>query len=205
MSWSNKKVLFIFLGFGLVLLFGGTGLIYSADLARQKPLDDGVRFPVLIGHMGTSEALERPAVAFDHDKHTKALKQANKADCKVCHIVEDKDDRLVEKKVQVFRFPKLPYDAKDKESIRDAYHAGCGNCHSGMAAEGKKTGPDIGLCGNCHVRKPMAPLITWAWQPIFNYDRHNRHLMALEKSGITKDKTCAECHHIFDEKHKRLL
>ncbi len=203
MSWSKKRVLFIFLGFCLVLLFGVTGFVYSGEPAEQSP-GDGVRLPLLIGHMGISEALERPEVAFDHDRHTKALKHAKKADCKVCHIVEEKDDRLVEKKVQIFGFPKFPYNAKDRKSIRDAYHAGCGNCHSKMTAEGKKTGPDIGLCGKCHVRKPLVRKVTWGWQPIFNYDRHNRHLNVLEKTGIARDKTCAECHHIFDEKQKKL-
>ena len=82
MSWSNKRILFIILGFCLVLLIGRTGLIYSGEPAKQDPRDGG-RLPVLIGHTGSSDTLERPEVAFDHDKHTKALKQGKINDCKV--------------------------------------------------------------------------------------------------------------------------
>ena len=47
-----------------------------------------------------------------------------------------------------------------------------------MAAEGKKTGPVIGLCGKCHVKKAAVEKVVWAWSPIFNYARHAEHLQA---------------------------
>jgi hypothetical protein len=227
MSWSNNRILFTTLGFCLVLLVGGTGLIYSGEPANQDP-GDGVRLPVVIGYTGSSDTLERPEVTFDHDRHTKALKQVKKADCKVCHVLEEKNDRVTEKKVQTFKFPKVTYDARDKDSIRDVYHAVCGDCHRKRAKAGKKSGPDIGLCGKCHVRKAEIKKVAWAWAPIFNYAVHDRHVGAIDKLtkpvkalpkvireiGAAGDsnktdtavaKKCYMCHHIYDEKRKYLI
>lgn len=200
----NRKVCFILSGFVLVLLLGGTAAIHSNVVKEEKPVV-APRLPLIIAYKGDVPVLNRAPVGFDHDRHTKALKQEKEADCKVCHILETKDDRLSRNEVKVFKFPKFPFNIKDNRSVRNAFHAGCGNCHGEMTAQGKKTGPDIGLCGKCHVRKPAISKVTWGWSPLFNYGRHHKHTEALEKTGVAKDKTCEKCHHVFDEKQKKLV
>jgi len=90
-----------------------------------------------------------------------------------------------------------------------------------MASEGKKSGPDIGLCGKCHVRVPLKQT-QWAWKPIFNYITHAKHLKNIElykvspEFAIVKDlrvdpaavgegKRCELCHHVVDESTKKLI
>ncbi|MEJ2717293.1 MAG: cytochrome c3 family protein [Deltaproteobacteria bacterium] len=140
---SNRNFILILIGFSLVLLFGGIGFIYSGQVSQQTP-QDGPRLPLILAYKGKAKALERPEVSFDHDMHTKALKQTKMDDCKVCHVIEETDKNLViQKRVTVFRFPKQRVDWNDKTAIMEAFHAQCGDCHRKRNREGKKSGPDI--------------------------------------------------------------
>lgn len=217
----GRNVCFILTGLIIVVLLGGIGSLHSKE--NKSPQTQVAKsLPLLITHRGDAPALERPSVAFDHDLHTAALKQVKKGDCKVCHVLEEKVDFVNQRVVKVFTFPKFPYDTKDKRSIMNAYHAGCGNCHAERAAEGKKTGPDIGMCGKCHVKRAQIEKVAWAWSPIFNYARHYKHVKAIDElSSIDKvkvvanievvgeikpaDKRCLVCHHTYDEKQKKLI
>lgn len=232
MHKTSKRVYVILAGFGLVIVVGGMGLIYSREVPQTKPKDE-LRLPVLITYKGEAAALERAEVAFDHDLHTRTLKQQNKADCEVCHLIEEKDKYIQgEKVVTVLKFPKRPLNRNDKTAIMEAYHDACGSCHRERAGAAKKTGPDIGLCGKCHVRKIKIEKVTWPWTPIFNYKRHDRHVKALDRvdkpvkaspkvvtvAEKPEEKTdspdehvklaphkCQLCHHLYDEKDKRLI
>jgi hypothetical protein len=224
----GERACFILAGLFFVLVLGGTGLIHYQVIGQGKG-EVTRALPILLDHKGAAPALERPAVEFDHDRHTTALKQHKKTDCKVCHVLEEKDQRIKGAPVvQVFRFPKASFNRNYKEAIMRAYHTACGNCHRERAEAGKKAGPDIGLCGECHVRKARIIKVAWAWKPIFNYARHNRHVTAIDKltkpakacpkvfklpqpaakpdtSGRPVAKKCETCHHTYDEKQKRLV
>jgi hypothetical protein len=177
--------------------------------------------PLLLEHKGSAEELERAPVAFDHDKHTAALKQSKMQDCGTCHRLTKAAQSAVAPEVQVFDFPKTPVDWTDKTSIMNGFHAACAGCHEKMASEGKKTGPRIGLCGLCHVRRPMVEQVKWAWSPIFTYKRHYQHITELAKLTSPEalniapkvvlteppekpDQRCFLCHHQYDAQKKIL-
>ncbi len=199
--------------------FGEMGPVYCEKSGTQAPFRVAP-FPILIEHKGGAATLERPPVAFDHDRHTKALKVSKIQDCGLCHALKETDKHLLNPEVGVFKFPKGSLDKTDKTSIMYAYHNECVSCHRKRASEGKTAGPDIGQCGKCHVRKPEVKAVTWGWNPIFNYGRHAEHVQAAEKFrpadklnvaqkveivGKTTDKNCETCHHIYDAKQKALI
>lgn len=203
---------FIFCAFATGPLVAGT--------PETKASVDSADLKVVITHKGLAPTLERPAVMFDHDRHTTALKPRKLEDCALCHVLNETDSRLINPEIRVFKFPKARFDGADKTAIMHAYHNECGNCHRKMAREGKKTGPDMGLCGKCHVGKAESKPAAWAWSPIFNYVRHSEHLQAAGKFdpadklsvsqkvamiGETTGKQCEACHHLYDEKQKTLV
>ncbi len=208
-------------GLGVLCLLGGTTLIYSKT-QEGPPAPPQVQVPIVLAYVGSSAALERPPVSFDHDLHTKALKQTKSKDCGVCHLLKQTDKRLVNPDVKVFTFPKLEFDHTDKTAIMYAYHDACVSCHRKTKAEGRKTGPEIGLCGKCHVRKPYFRKTTWAWDPVFDYARHAKHVKAIPQLGQPEElniaqkvhvigevtdanKACQVCHHAYSAKQKRLI
>jgi hypothetical protein len=114
---------------GLLLLgaTGETGRLSPAN-SETRPLLDTAPFPtlpILIDHTGAAPELERPAVSFNHDQHTRALIQRKIEDCGVCHALKESDKRLSNQEVAVFKFPKSAYDETDKTSIMYAYHEAC--------------------------------------------------------------------------------
>jgi hypothetical protein len=215
----NQTGLMVLAGLVVTLAFGEMSPVHSTELGSFAP-SRTAHLPIFIDHKGEALELERPAVAFDHDRHTTALKQSKSQDCTVCHVLKETDRRLVSPEVKVFRFPKGIVDETDKTSIMYAYHNECVSCHRNKASEGAKTGPDIGLCGSCHKRKPQVQKVTWSWSPLFNYARHARHLEAAKKFsssdqlnvaekvdilGETTGNKCELCHHTYDEKQKKLV
>ncbi|MFH0822509.1 MAG: cytochrome c3 family protein [Pseudomonadota bacterium] len=221
MNKLNIKVFLILSGLGFVSLFGWTTLIRSEDGADHN-LVQGNGASIVIAHTGSSAVLERPPAVFDHSLHTTALKQGKLDDCGVCHMLKDTDSRLIKSDIKVFRFPKQLLDQADKTSIMYGYHKQCVSCHRDMISEGRKSGPEIGLCGKCHAKRAQVKRASWAKDPIFNYARHSKHVTALGKlkslegwnvagqvevqGEITPEtKTCGVCHHTFDEGKKRLV
>ncbi len=198
MHMSGKGLCFILAGFCLVLVLGGIGLIHSMTIEDAKPKVSTSGPPIMLAHKGDAKALDRAPVFFNHDRHASTLEQRRESDCKVCHTLEEQMDLKTRQKVKVYRFPKTAYNTDDKRAVMAAFHSACGSCHRERAAQGKKTGPDIGLCGKCHKRKAQVMTASWAWSPIFNYDRHNKHVVAAEKK-------CETCHHALDEAQKKLI
>lgn len=214
------KTLGILLSVCLLGMVGTSGSVYSATVA-EPPASDHSRLPVFIEQAGKSAEMERPAVPFDHDKHTAAEAKTGRDNCAVCHKLEARDKRLKGHDVQVFEFPKAVYDPADKAATMYAYHNACVSCHRSKKAQGKKTGPLVGLCGQCHVRNPKYSRVTWAWQPVFDYKRHARHVAATKKLapdkglnvvpggvrliGEVPNKECQVCHHSYDEKTQALV
>jgi Class III cytochrome C family/Outer membrane cytochrome MtrC/MtrF-like, domains II/IV len=214
----NKKVLMILTGLGFILISGGMAQLNRGS--GHVPPRDSIHTPIIIAHTGSSPSLERPPVVFDHDLHTAALKVTGIKDCAACHELKETDPRLANPAVKVFKFPKSSYDDTDKTAIMYAYHNACVSCHRKMASEGKKAGPDIGMCGKCHVKRPNLKAVTWAWSPVFNYLRHADHVKAAKKwnlqdnlnvagkvkviGEVTTD-NCQVCHHSYDPVTKKLI
>jgi len=208
-------------GFAALCLLGGATLIHS-EVKQPRPTIAEVRVPIVLAHLGSSQSLERPAVSFDHDLHTKALKQGKTEDCGVCHVLKKTDTRLVNPDVKVFKFPKADFDPTSKTEIMYAYHEACVSCHRKTAAEGRKAGPDIGLCGKCHAKRPHVEKTVWGWDPVFNYARHAKHvegirgLDRLAETAVAQNirmvgdvpdanKTCQVCHHVYKPEQKLLI
>jgi Class III cytochrome C family/Outer membrane cytochrome MtrC/MtrF-like, domains II/IV len=217
----NRKVLMILIGLSFVLFAGEMTRLQCKSVASPTAKEES-RLPIIMEHRGSAPSLERAPVAFDHDRHTAALKQGKgkAAGCTLCHEIKETDPRLANPEVKVFKFPKGSFDETDKTAIMYAYHNECVSCHRKMAGEGKKTGPDIGLCGECHVRKPEVKRVTWAWSPVFNYLRHSQHVQAgkkwipadklnvagnIEVIGEVTGNKCEVCHHTYDKVQKKLI
>ncbi|MDQ7781571.1 MAG: cytochrome c3 family protein [Desulfomonilaceae bacterium] len=199
MQRINSAILVTLSVMALVLLLGGMALIHSQTASPPQEAETAPPLPLMLAHTGDAPRLERPVVAFDHDGHTKALNQVKKKDCAVCHILEEKDPRLSsDKMLQVFAFPKTPYERRDKSAIMLAYHDVCVTCHKEKASEGVKSGPRIGMCGLCHVKTEHAPEVSWRWSPIFDYARHAKHVEANQKK-------CEICHHVYDKEQRKLI
>jgi hypothetical protein len=208
-------------GFSFIFFLVVIGAFLS-EASEAQPLMDSGGLPFVIAHKGSAPTLERPPVAFEHDRHTKALKQSKLEDCAVCHILNETDKRLINPETRVFKFPRVQFDATDKTGIMYAYHEACIACHKKTAADNKKSGPPAGLCGKCHVKKPEFKKVDFSWNPIFNYARHASHVQAINKfEDISKlgvaeklevvgeisasNKTCQLCHHSYDDKRKQLV
>jgi hypothetical protein len=218
MQTTTRTILMILSSF-LWTLFPSAAA-FSDNSLQSSSVKSSTNLPIFMSHLGSSVKLERPPVAFDHDTHTKALKQAKGQECAVCHIMKDSDARLSNPEIKVFRFPKGAFDPTDKTAIMYASHEACVSCHRSLQSEGKKSGPDIGLCGKCHKKRPEVQQIAWAWNPIFNYARHAKHVEAVKKLnpasefaapdkveivGDTSGNRCEVCHHQYDEKQKKLI
>ncbi len=125
---------------------------------------------------------QRPAVEFNHGKHTQTLK---KDGCKACHKL-DKKERLILKLVQADK-------GANKDDLMDLYHDKCLGCHKERTETGQESGPVT--CGKCHIVGPEPVSIR---QPMkFDYSLHYRHVRELNDQ-------CGECHHVYNEDKKEL-
>lgn len=216
----NRKLNVIALGLSCVLVLGVVGLVHSDALQTSNQKSDA-GLVLMIDHPGNSKSLQRPAVAFDHDMHTKSLKSKTNQDCGACHLVKKDNPFGSNQKLDIYLFPKEEFDRSDISKIMVKYHNACGSCHKTMAKEGKKTGPQIGMCGKCHVRTGTIKHAEWNWSPIFNYVEHASHIEKISKNDKIKEfniagkveirgelreanSNCHLCHHSYDEKTKKL-
>lgn len=188
----KKKILFFVICISL-LLFVISGLrgVYSTEgpvvSKAVKPVKEiKPDNKIGIAHTEIFGVLERPQVIFDHNKHTKTLKQESKKDeCNACHPLNEENNLI-------FGFPKK-VEKKDKTSVMNAYHDECIECHKKRYKENKeKTGPVT--CGDCHKKKLESVRIKY---PIFEFDflSHDKHDKKLKEA---KD-YCRFCHHIYNE------
>ncbi len=219
MHWINRISLMILTALSFVLCIGGMATLH-AETVGYAGQSEAERVPLILAHQGSASRLDRPPVSFEHDRHTTALKMSKEEDCAVCHVLKETDRRLTDPEVKVFKFPKTSFDATDKTAIMYAYHTGCVSCHRQKASQGKKTGPDIGMCGKCHARKSEALPVAWARRPVFNYLRHSKHVQAgknwgpddhvnvagnVHMIGQVTDTKCEVCHHTYDAVAKKLI
>lgn len=130
-------------------------------------------------------SVERPAVVFDHGRHTKELGTDH---CTDCHRVEDGE--LV---------PTFKAAAGDLEgdALRDAYHDACRGCHLQRLDEGLQGGPQT--CGECHRRDIQ--VVPAQAVMAYDYSLHARHVEAFKD----EQDSCKRCHHIWDEKLQKIV
>ncbi len=133
----NNKVLLAGLGACfLFLVIYGFNSVYSVESqpAIKEPVVTKPIKPdnkIGIAHTEIFGVLERPQVVFDHNKHTEALKKEGKKEgetCDICHPL-DKEKALI-----LFDFPKK-VKKKDKDTVMNAYHDECINCHKEKSQE----------------------------------------------------------------------
>jgi hypothetical protein len=192
----GKKLLFVILGICiLLLLINGLRGVYSVEgpPAVKKAIESKPVKPenkIGIAHTEIFGVLERPQVVFDHKKHTDALVKEGKKEwetCDTCHPIDK------EKDIILFDFPKK-VKGKDRDSIMNAYHDECINCHKEKSREKKKAGPIV--CGDCHIDKLQNIQIKY---PVFEFDYqvHDNHDKKLKEKNIKEN--CDLCHHIYNE------
>lgn len=179
-----------------VIMFCGT----SVQGEEKSPDQSGkARADVIsIDSLKVFGDLEKPEVMFLHDRHTEALEKMGQ-DCSTCHLLEDSAgdipgtfndavngiDRMSPK------FKRLKDTAR--REVMDVYHKFCVECHTDMAKADQKTGPVD--CGGCHQEAAVASVR----QPSgFDNALHQIHSEAA-------DNKCDVCHHVYDEKEKKLV
>jgi len=160
----------------------------ASTFALQSCSDDGhgskpvlgpstvvLRLPADLGDM------RRPAVSFDHQKHTTELGP----DCKACHRLRDGNE---------LDFGPLVTNASSADDAMHAYHDACMPCHQQRASAGQKTGPVT--CNACHDHVPGSTVARVDLH--FDYSLHHRHDRA-------EDGKCETCHHVYDEEQGKLV
>ncbi len=178
MIYSTMSLKRMKYGLFVVLLVTAFGC-ESTHLEHERQIESSV---VVIKLQEQFGQLQRPVVEFDHGKHTKALE---KEDCKACHLLDTEGK-------QIFKFGRSE-DAKDKDAARDLYHDKCIGCHNERTQAGKDSGPAV--CGECHKMQPKPQLMRS--EMTFDYSLHYRHVIAT-------DEKCERCHHVYNEKLKKL-
>jgi hypothetical protein len=125
---------------------------------------------------------ERPAVEFDHQKHTEALEDDG---CGACHRV-DADKRSL---------PRLRFKEEPTGSTgwMQAHHQVCIDCHDRRLVKKQPSGPND--CGECHRRRP--PSIGTRKTLRFDYSLHHRHVLAYGEE-------CSACHHVYANDQQKL-
>ena len=117
----------------VILLFGTAGLLAADQMVRvnkNTPVVEGRVDLITIDVLSAFGPLERPTVAFLHDKHTKAVEKQNK-DCRACHT---------ENKGQLSPKFKRTED-QNRKQVMTIYHDNCIGCHTENAANDIKSGP----------------------------------------------------------------
>jgi len=162
-------------------------IAYSSSLngsGQTLGVSSGARADVIIiDAMSAFGRLEKPPVEFLHDAHTRALAKTNQ-DCTACHVTDN--DRIS------LKFKRIK--DTDRTAVMNIYHKECISCHGEMRLARQKTGPVE--CVGCHTEKAR---FLSARQPMgFDKSLHFRHSEA-------QDKKCAQCHHAYDERTKKLF
>ncbi len=170
--------LFIVIGAGVFVMWGGVGVPYSAVERCERP----VEYSIAISDLAPLEELEEIPVRFYHDKHVSALEEEG---CGACH-------RQDSNKQFLFVYPGQR-DEQSRRSLMDSYHDSCIGCHDVRLAEGKSSGPVA--CGECHVTKVEKE---WMQPAGFDHLLHYQH-----ETGMNGE--CGTCHHVYNEKDKQLV
>lgn len=119
-----------------------------------------------------------------HRERAKAGKKAGAVTCGECHVVKERSQAMEH----------LPIDPDYYHTLKDTYHRDCIDCHK----EEKLTKKAKVLSWkDFYVKKKEIEKATWP-KIDFDYYLHYQHEKGL-------DKNCELCHHIYDEKEKKLI
>ncbi len=182
---------------GLALAFGVSA--WGVEALREKA--PGRADLIMIDTLKAFGDLERPEVAFLHDRHTDALEKAGK-DCSACHLSEKRFKMIpdtLESAIQRVdhlstRFKRLREEGR--REVMDIYHNECIGCHNEMADSElvEKSGPVT--CGQCHKADPG--VVSIRAEMGMDQSLHYRHVKA-------RDKKCEQCHHKYDPIREKLF
>lgn len=128
-------------------------------------------------------SLQRPAVPFAHDLHTKRL--ADRAGgCQQCHPAQP-DGRLST------AFRRLPGEVLAPDAAQQLYHDACLSCH--------RSTPGAPLaCGGCHKPFPAVARLSMAFD-------HSLHAVHVKADSGGPERSCQACHHVPDAATKKLV
>jgi len=184
-------------------LFRGVIIIFAVAMAfflvsspavygvnKQAKVTPEIRADIImLESMKVFGKLERPSVAYLHQRHTEALEKKNK-NCATCHL-SAKDPQTGKERMST---QYLRLEDTTKQEVMDIYHNNCIGCHKETKAAKEKSGPLE--CGECHQQQ--ATVIS-SWKTIgMDKSLHYRHSKAM-------DKKCEKCHHEYNEKTKKLF
>lgn len=167
------------------LIFALFGAVLVPSAFGQQAAEPAPAGLIILARTANFDGLERPAVVFDHGRHTTALEVDHCADC-----------HLVENGVLVPTFKAASGDL-DGDALMDAYHDACRGCHLRRLGEGLQAGPQT--CGECHRRD--VGVVPDRAVMAFDYSLHARHVQAFEE----EQDSCKRCHHLWDEKLEKLV
>jgi len=156
----------------------------TSEVAADEPAaaTDGPSL-VTVSWPASAGEQQRPAVEFDHARHTAALQAEG---CTTCHLLDDAGLHPGLAAVSAI---------DDRGALVEAYHDACIGCHQRRRDEGKQSSGPL-TCGACHVRNP-APIP--ARVPLtFDLSLHARHAQAYPDN-------CGACHHVWDEATEKLV
>jgi len=159
-------------------------------VGTQPKVTTEIRADIIdIDSMNVFGKLERPSVAYLHQRHTEALEKKNK-DCATCHL-SAKNPQTGKERMST-KYMRL--EDTTRQAVMDIYHNNCISCHKETKAANEKSGPLE--CGECHL--PQASVVS-SWQPIgMDKSLHYRHSKAMGKK-------CETCHHEYNENTKSLF
>ena len=170
-NWIGLALL---VGFGLALLYG-----WISTLAGGGHGEEASHARTFLLRLPEDKApqLERPAVAFDHEAHTKALEDES---CESCHK-DAGEGKLIYTMYD-------PAANLSRDALADTYHDKCIKCHTDRGQ-----GPTV--CGQCHVRGGQKG--DW-YSMDLDLKQHDKHVQAM-------DGKCESCHHVYDQTLKKLV
>jgi len=132
----------------IVILAGASSLLNAAQPSSEPQRTSAFNADnttsaghILLSLPDFKNDLKRSNVTFDHEKHTRALKENS---CRTCHP-DNPQGGLV------FTFPKDLPDTADVETLMNAWHNACIDCHNERIDNAEPAGPIT--CGQCHVRE----------------------------------------------------
>lgn len=159
----------------LVLATFGCG-----ESASDEPLSGAT---IVIQHGEVFGELQRPAVPFDHARHTEILGDKG---CQDCHSEIGEGGHS---------YTFVPSTIQGASQVMDEFHGRCLGCHEEQRASGDLSPPLA--CADCHQRG-IGERPTEHADAGWDYQVHSRHV-------IGQGNQCETCHHQFDEPSAKLV